>query len=195
MKYDDENYARERLSGTVVRIDGIAVYLQHVDGWLFRAHNLSDKKHTDVDIRKVDIDIKPIPLGYVNYQGNTYYTSRSPARRWKQGLSEDSFNVTQVKRDGKVAKARGGGMITSKELANCINNKYPSFKKAYKNVATGECTGLAFSRKFAVSSSSSPNNPYVLLYRGEKVGVVNYKGINLESKYSFLKEALLEVLK
>lgn len=194
MKYDNVDYARERLSNTVVRIKKQVVYLSHHDGWSYRATDISTRKNQIVDIRKIEIDIKPIPLGYINFQGSAYYASRRPVRRWKQGLSEDAISFNYVDADGKVLDPHMRGVISSKNLADCVNNIYPTLKEAYLKVYSGKCAGVAFSRVFAISHSSNKNNPCVLLYKGAVVGVVNYKGINLDSRYYFLKELLEEVL-
>ena len=195
MKYDSIDYARQRLDGTVIRINGEVVYLSFRENWTYSVYNLSSKKEKNVDIRKVPLDLNPIPLGYINHGNIAYYTSRRPVRRWKQGLSSDALDVRFQKDGRNLGGMMAGTLLISSGLINCVDNVYPSIQESYIEIVEGGYNSSAFSRAFALSSSPVDHKVLDLLYKNIKVGYVNQKGVELETKFEYLKEALEEAMK
>lgn len=189
MKYDSWDYARQRLDGTVVRANGKVTYLQHIDGWIFHLRNIEDGGDIEQhDIRNVAMDLNPVPLGYVNSGTRSYYLTRQPVRRWKQGLASDSIYVIGAK-DGIHVNL--GRLIVSKDLAKCINNDYPSVAKAYHMIRHGY-HDVAFHREFSLSNLRGKR---LLNYKGKSVGYIDDDGLKLNKKFEFLKETLEEAVK
>jgi len=189
MKYTDSDYARQRLNSTVVRIGEDPIYLISEGGWEYRAIRLKDGKDSTINIRKVDLNLNPVPLGYVNYGQEAYYLSRKPVRRWKQGLGEESLSV--ISHMAKKAIIPRGGIIASPALAYCIENKYPSIQKCYKKINSGLVNSMSFSRDFALGWKKEL---ILLYYKGKEIGLFSKNGLNLNKNYSFLKEALEEAI-
>src|ERR1700754_2631417 len=93
----DYVYAQTRIQGTVLRVlaTGEPVYVVQVSGdgrcacvpidldWGDRNNNI----YLQVD----ELDMHPVPLGYVNCAGEATYLMRVPMRRdWKQGLRQEN---------------------------------------------------------------------------------------------------------
>ena len=193
MKYDKADYAKERLSNTVIRINNKVVYVSHREGWNYEVYDLKSRETEVVDLRKADVDLNPVPLGYINKGGSAYYTTRRPVRRWKQGLDQEALRV--IVGDNDVRHAMVMGLLTSTSIVDCIENKYPSINKAVTSIAKGGCSSMAFCRSFAIGNLKGKRGTYTLLYKGTGVGLVTKKGVDLSSKYSYLKESIEEVLK
>lgn len=97
-----------------------------------------------------ELDITPIPTGYYK-DGNTWvFCARRPARRWKQGLSEENCSVA----------CNGGDLHGSlppiKGLQQIYDRDYKTKAQAFKE-------GGAFSRSFCVEDNR-------LYYQAEHVG-------------------------
>lgn len=187
MIYDNVQYAADRLSDTVIRYKGKTVYLSHKGMWNYVALDLATRGSCDIDIRDKDVDISPLPLGYVNYQVNAYYVQRKPERRWKQGLSPTSV---VFHRKGILG---GADLVISKEFSDCVNNIYPSVGDTVNKLVVGEAASIAFSRDFCLVCNERGRD-LILEYKGVTVGTCNGEAFRLNIKYSYLKEALEEAL-
>lgn len=193
MIYKDKYYAKARLHGTVIRVNGVVVYLQYVDDWTYSCTDLAKSTSKNIDLSKAEVDLTPLPLGFVNKRGCSYYLSRSPVRRWKQGLSNESLKTTEVPLDEEVRARVGLGLLTSREIVACISNKYPTLLEAYKKVSEGRCSAMAFHRRFAITRNKG--DMCDLWYKTKPVGTISRNGVRLISKYSYLKEMIEEILK
>lgn len=173
----DYNYARERLSNTIVSLScGAPVYVKNVslDGTVM--YTTLD----DWDLIKVTtldkVDLTPIKLGWVNTPKGLLYTTRVPARKWKQGLSAESFHI--VYRDEKAVIN-----FPSPHLINTIKNFYPPLKEVLKYLTPQ--TKKAFSRNWAVSNER-------LMYNGRVVGVMSEGKASLQKRDAYLREFFQE---
>lgn len=145
-----------------------------------------------------DINMQPVPLGMQAHEEDSkqavpYYISRTPARAWKIGLSEDNIKQSYIVNDAsKYGKGiRFGDMLYSPSLANTIMGKYPTLSEAV-DLATKVNGIKAFSRQFAVSGEG---DLYFKTY-GVPVGKLdkNKKPVLNEQAF-FLKELLEQVVK
>jgi hypothetical protein len=191
MKYETPDYAYQRLDSTVVRINKEAVYIQFLEGWHCNIIVLATKKNYKADIRKVPLDLNPIPLGYINRRNEAIYLTRKPLRKYKQGLSRDSLVVKAIG-EAKMAMRNKGDILLSPELSKCVDNIYPSLTEAFNSVEIEKAQSVAFSRVFAINRSELFQDVYELLYKNRVIGSINREGIDLESRYLFLKEMLEE---
>ena len=127
------------------------------------------------------LDISPVPLGYVNIPNNSYYVTRRPIRGyWKQGLGGGNIWY----------KNRLDVDYNYRNLVPTIQGVYPTFREALEEVR-GEAVRKAFSRQWCLKKEGK--SPPALEYRGEKVGT--YDGnINLIAKKAYLIEDLTEAV-
>lgn len=189
---NDYAYAETRIQGTILRVakGGEPVYVHHVlpNGHCLVVH--IDQDFNDpgnvIQVNLDDLDLRPVPLGYVNCAGDATYLMRIPLRRdWKQGL----------RRENCWSSGRSLGDIPMKDVKNCIMGRYPSFRKAVKDVRVGVSRGrkktIAWHRHWAVNTDGS-----VFYKNHEPVGVVDFETgkVSLHPSYSYLKEALQETV-
>lgn len=149
LNYDEEEYARARLAGTIVQRTKLgkkkAILVQDIiDGSVM--HLVLSTGAGDV-CPVSELDITPVPLGYINMGGKaTTYMARRPMRKdWRQGLRAE--NAVCV--DGNYSF----GHVSHKNLAACIEGVYPNYKQVIgKIVRNPEPNGhsMAFSREFAI---------------------------------------------
>lgn len=80
-----------------------------------------------IDVRDKDFCCKSPVLGYMNYGGETYYISRIPDRRQKQGLNQQSLISTN-------GWGPGGNYINTAEFKDMLVGKYPKQDAALATV-------------------------------------------------------------
>lgn len=180
MYSDDYEYANSRLIETIVRLKSEPVYVYGVTaGMRVQYSTLEDM--TTVNFCQVEeLNLKPVPLGYCNYNKQACYLSRIPMRRdWRQGL-----------RRGNFASLSGANAdrIPYEVLRQCILGDYPTFPAALEVVK--RVKSIAWHRHWAIDSEGR------ILHKGSQVpvGVLEGGDIVLASKYQYLKEALKESL-
>jgi hypothetical protein len=179
--------ARQRLTGTLVRVNKAPIYIIDV-------HNADRRRSYELEVQYLsngkvgtipydkNVDLSPVPLGNTNYQGGSYFVSRVPARMWKQGLNENNMHCWDF--EGRNVRIP----ITSKCLIDTIDGKYPLFKEAFEAVYKEKVRSMAFSRDFSI-------RPNVLVYHSRvEVGNLNGKDIQLFDKFFYLKELLQEAM-
>ena len=186
----DYTYAQSRIQETIVRIakTGEPVYVLRVEltGLCTVVPIEKDWGNPDNNILVPidDLDLHPVPLGYINCRGQAVYTMRIPMRRdWKQGLRQQNCWSS-----GPMLY-----QLPMSSLKNCIMNKYPTFERACKDVNVGVDRGrrkaIAWHRSWAVSTGG------IVYYKNyEQVGSLNDGEVQLFKSFSYLKEALLESL-
>lgn len=182
--WDNIRDCRNQLQGTIVRRRGVAVKVLQVytdmDGCMAAEYVLlSKKRHFYCKVR--DLDLSPVPLGYVNTEPFACYSMRSPCRRWKHGI--DERNIVLIGGGGFPLVQR-----TQRALSKTIEGKFPTFEKAVDAVSNGATHTCAFNRNFAVSTAT-------LSYKGREVGRLEGKEVFLHPKYTYLNEQLTEAIK
>lgn len=168
-----------RLNKSLIRYKGRPFYVNDTAGAALFGIFTDTGDGKDVALPDKDLDVRPVPLGYVNTPKGSVYCTRQPHRRYKQGLCADSLTF-----EGKYSPRE---LLTSKPLAACVMNEYPSFKEAHDSVKKGK-GALAFSRRFCVERDDS--GVMFLQYRGSNVGWIN-KGVpELGESHHYLAEEL-----
>lgn len=181
----DYGYAQTRIEGTMVRLlgSGEPVYVQRVlDSGMCYLHMIDDENNATITKHIDDLDMHPVPLGYVNVRGDVVYLARIPMRRdWKQGLRQaNSWSSKGLLDD-----------IPRKSIRHCIIGKYPTFNKACKDVKIGVARGrnkiIAWHRHWAIETSD-----FIQYKNHEIVGKLEKGKPVLFDRYKYLKEALEE---
>lgn len=179
MYEDNLAYAKGRLENSLVRtVGGVPVFIEQISGDGICTGSTLNGMPMALKLR--ELNVLPVPLGYINFENTAVYTCRKPARKWKQGLTSDNLYFV-----GGGNKIREAWPFPS--LEKTINNVYPSVDVAAK-VAKKNQSYCAFHRDFAVSSGQQ------LCYKGVVVGDINGKDVTLSRQYEYLVEYLEEVL-
>lgn len=171
--YQSVNDANQRLKNCMIVYEGRALYvkdcpLRDVADCL----DILNDVNTSVPICLSSI--RPPRLGYVETPDGVTYVSRKPARRIRQGVSQDTITF------GGRREIR----IGSKAFATMLLGQYVTFEQAIKNNKP-----TAFDYDWAVCSKRK-----TLLYKGVRVGSIgaDNKELLLLDEYSYLKESLDE---
>lgn len=185
MYYDDIEYASRRLSSTLVRKpNGNPFYVMSVSrvGTETICTGTDPVREVMEDVNLRDIDLTPVPLGFVNFRGQMGYACRRPMRKdWKQGLSQTSLVVYGFdKRD-----------LNLTQLSNTVLGKYPTLSKSLNYVKTGQKLSMAFSRDFGVINSGKEIE---LIYRKYPVGKLVDQTLVLNPDKFFLEQHLSEAM-
>lgn len=179
---DDANM---RLSRTIIRKAGIPIYVSEFTSPTdFRYYELLNREqgHTEeASLTDEDVDIKPVPLGYVNFQGQSHYLSRQPRRRYKQGLDVESLHAGRHCRDRRQ-------VLFSQSFIDTVMGNWPSFEECHQAVNRFSLTSLAFDREWAVGMEGR------LLYKGDKVGSIGEGVPSLKEQRFYLRESLEEAM-
>lgn len=183
---EDWDYAGARLRDSLVRtVNGEPLFVYAVRDDLSVSGCLLNSHNQEITVGLDDLDLSPVPLGYVNKDRSVSYVSRSPCRHYKQGLTNYTMNV----RGSPVS-------LTSRFLANTIMGKYPSLECVMEDILTEESRAQAFSRNFCVRKleGSKP----ALLYKSVPVGLISWNSDACRANFSlnddcqYLNEVLEE---
>lgn len=179
----DPRYAHAKLAGSVVRYKDDPVMVEAVHS------------HNDVSVYKVqggmfscrlnDLNLEPVPLGYVNHSRGSTYTLRVPARYWRQGLRDSTLHVL-----GPTARRTSA---LSHSMVRCIKNIYPTIRDCVETVFVGEVLERAFCREFSIYGKVGQKKQH-LMYKGMKVGHVEQDGDGFAFKFDEGKDYLEEIL-
>ncbi len=182
--YKDRNYARGRLENTIIRVGKRPVYVVEIpiDGsvHVFYLENNVDKK-----VKYEELDMSPVPLGFINYNGYSYFAARKPMRRdWRQGLRAN--NTVIIGRHGGIKLDKR----VYKPLAKTILGKYPTFEDSLIEVRELGAAQCAFSRGFGVTATNK------IIYKGDYiVGKIKGDTPILDDNYKYLDRVFKESLK
>lgn len=165
-KYHDDNHANNRLARcySMCKIDG---------SWVPRRIENATKESITVSCGAVfkmsdEDNIKFLfpRLGYVNTHHQCIYTTRTSRRLWKVGLVPDNFKLEPL----------FGRMMTFKDevsgtdaVATLFYGKYPTARKALKEVLGGKAAARAFSRSFCFGLHAETKE-VVLYYQNLPLG-------------------------
>lgn len=174
----DWRYAATRLVGSIVRWKKTPVTVQEVypDGTVVVesiAKGAVGRANMD------DLNLKPVPLGFVNYEKQASYVSRVPKRRdWRQGLrvgNMTSFGIPQQ-------------IIPGLALSKTIKGIYPTYESTLGRVRD-RGGSHAWHRHWAINEREE-----ILYKHGVVVGKIERGRPLLSSKYEYLQEYLEECL-
>lgn len=178
---DDYEYAASRLEGTIVRLRGKPVMVHKVTrDCEAKCTFISNGRR--INSKVVDLNLKPVSLGYVNYMGQASYVSRMPKRRdWRQGFRYSSIiSLCGIRADA----------IPYTAMYTTIVNKFPDLEACLKVVAVPGMSA-AFHRHWAVAHGNQ------LMYKGgELVGTIDDQGSPvLYTNKQYLSEYLRECIR
>lgn len=176
---DDYQYAASRLDGTIVRTaEGTVVLVErvHEDGVCSCIDLASDLRL----YRPLNsLNLKPVPLGFVNHRNKVHYVTRVPRRGdYRQGLRKENSQVLV------------GNYPPFHVIVNTITNQFPSFDNAIALSSKYADNSCAWHRHWAV------RNGKTLLYKGfGQVGEIGKdRSFKLQKEFEYLKEYLMECL-
>ena len=182
--YDDVEYASRRLNNTLVRLkNGDPFYIRETfdnDGIIYHSgSNIS--KDTDEIVKHEELDLTPVPLGFVNLTKRMTFICRMPMRRdWRQGLHHGNIvtcgavNVRDVHLNW---------------LIQPIKNQYPNFRRALQDLKNR--SSIAFSRDFGLLKGA---DSVILRYRRYDVGEIKDDVAVLFPNKTFLQQHLDEAV-
>ena len=176
-RFDNDHDVGMRLRKSVIRVGRLPVWVERIEGipgeWELHVVPLDGGLPFCVMLEENDVDLTPVPLGYVNLGDRVAYVQRIPARKYKQGLNNENF--------------WGDVDLRGNDLANCILGKYPTYAKAIETVIRMQCD-VAFSRHWAVAHQG-----HRIMYRGRDVGHYKEDGkVELSPGNEHLIECLQE---
>lgn len=179
--YDEPAYANDRLAGTIVRLGGKAIKIKAISAGGETSFSFLVSGRPGVCLLK-DIDITPVPLGFVNFRGLAHYLSRCPVRKdWKQGLRTHTMRFS----DGLFAED-----VPYKQIGCTIEGDYPALKDAITALNQGNVAKMAFCRNFAIDAGKK------LYYKaiGEVGELIDLKDkrYRLNDNHKWIQETLEE---
>jgi len=179
MYEDNLEYAKGRLELTLVRVKEEPFFVHTVKniGKTMVAEGVFFYKEGEISVVKMsDLNLEPVPLGYINYGPSAYFLLRKPARKWKQGLNTGNMGFVG---------AQGFRDFPPREMRETVLGIYPTFKDSLNLIKTH--VKVAFCREFAITENKH------ILYRERNVGKVD-KLVSLEPRYNYLSEYLEEMI-
>lgn len=184
--YDNVDYARSRLLETVIRDDkGKLIYVNNIaidsKELIVDCNNLLTKNRKQLPLELCNL--KPLPLGNIQYGNKCSYVSRIPMRRdWRQGTRPQNI----IALDGNLLLRSLFDLGES--LQNCVDNNYMNFEEAIDK--SSDYRTIAFAKKFSLTYK---NDAIVyLFYKHKFVGSFDktFKTIMLEDNYNYLQEQI-----
>lgn len=184
MRYESEADVKLRLQQSLVRKGKEPVYVQAVENKdTVVIHNCVTGRKERVDVS--ELDLSPVPLGYVISDGEVVYVTRKPTRRYKQGLTTENMVVRDVLRN-RFTKLS----VNDKGLCKTVLGTYPSVEEAFQECRNGKDI-IPFSREWAVANYK---DELCVMHKGNVVGYVGDESVMLSPDKYYLKESLMEVL-
>lgn len=191
--FDNEDFVRTRLKGTIVVRRGTPVLIEDVYGGRIFYKSLRVGKRGDCQMKEGSVDLTPVSLGYLSYKhggaGSAVYLVRIPNRRWKQGL--DFKNLAYV----QYGMLRTGISISRhlRRLADTIQNRYQSREEAYME-AKDSGRVRAFCRNFAFMGIDPEMDTVELHYKGYVIGKYSLETdvVQLKESFKYLRERVSE---
>ena len=194
--YDSLHDAQMRLDGCIIRVGPHPVRVISIeegyderndrDGYKVYFRYLKSNREDYTMLIEENVDISPVPLGYVNLDTETVYTQRIPERRWKQGLCAEGFHA--IGRASLITEVFNNGTC----LADTILGNYPPFKNSLQLMQHPQTISTAFCRIFAIQKKEE--NEYLLMHIGREVGKIENERPTLNNSFTHLTEALGEVI-
>lgn len=184
MRYESENDINLRLKGSLVRKGNEPVLVEDAIGNnKVAVYNCFTGNKEKVGIE--DLDLTPVPLGFVLTKNGLSYVSRKPTRKYKQGLTQENMRSVDVL-EGVENRVR----LHDESMINAIMGVYPSVEEAFQRCRNGEKV-VPFSRHWAVANHK---DELCVFHKTEVVGYVGDNSVVLSPDKYYLKESLMEAL-
>lgn len=183
LKFVSSTDANARLGESIIRFEGEPIYVRGISSNYSMMFSFlkNPARNTETLLSNPGVNMRPVPLGYINTNRGCYYISRAPKRKWKQGLELASITFLEYTR------APINLHDYFRDLRKCILGEYPSIKEAY-SISRREGYSVAFSRTFAI-------DPYRHIYmKGKDIGHIDDGHFTINDQCKYLKECVEEVL-
>lgn len=181
---DDYEYANSRISDTIVTHCGKPFRVYEVSPKLTAiGYYLDQSPDNLINVDCHEIDLTPVKLGYA-WHDRLMHLSRVPARRYKQGLRNDSIHRILI--GGAAGNPRS---LPDKTLFQAIMGVYKPFQEVLDRAVAG-ASGDAWARHWALDGKCR------IWYKGcDNVGTFSRDGqLKIKPEFKFLEEALKESL-
>ena len=185
--WDNERDAAMQLDGTIVRYKGnpVTVITVFYEQGAIKTCIASLATGRETTVNLVDLDVKPVPLGYVNLGATALYTSRVARRRWKAGL--DGSNFKGMEDGGRLGNVNP--FRHKRAVSACIKNVYPDLDTC-KMLLEEDKRLVAFSRTLALGAKNEYEEGLPLHYKGSRCGVLNEGVVELSPAYHYLDKII-----
>lgn len=193
--YDEPEQAKLRLAGTIIVVGGVPVEVLDVkkakDRLVVHYTTLPNKHAVEqVDLMDAEVNIRKLPLGYVNAWGEAVYLRRIPARQQRQGLCNANVSVSPLVRNGRVPRFYEIASLGS--FSDMVKHIYPSVDEALDLFGRDpERLSVAIHRHFAIHIDRDLNF-YTLNYKGNRVAWGDPNLWNLPSHLAYMEGLLKE---
>lgn len=180
--YDDMNYARSRLVGTLL-LDGDRIAeIAKLDLAGVVTIKYACGNNEIVKKKLSELDTTPMRLGYVNLSSGCLYVSRAPVRRdYRQGLSLNTMRISSLDR-------LQIGSFKYSWLRQPALNMYPKFSDCLEDLLSKVKSSKAFCRDFCLTRKGEDIQ---VNYKGKYVvGVVVNGVVNLYDDFTYLRERI-----
>lgn len=184
-RYDSSADAHMRLTRTVVRFEDKPIYIMEVgpDMRLLTWDMLPAQKFVNgIHSNDKRLDISSVPLGFINYNGEGYYASRSPSRSQKQGVNLQSlFYDSMTNGKSPYGAINNNDFIVS--FGAMCRGEYPELKESVDMASHGK--SCAFSKTWGLRKTRD-KSIFVLHHKMNPVGIF----VNSENLFLFQKDEL-----
>lgn len=180
----DIDYAIGKLPGSIVKVDGEPVIVDHLSTDGVCVINLSSRKDSIRSMK--DLDLSPFRLGFVNGISMAAYITRMPARQWRQGIRNSNLQMIYPHHSGV-----NSSFVNSQAFYRMLKGIYPSIKDCVESLANEEIVSTSFHRNFGLLADTKDRAK--ILFKGEAVGYLNYEFPEkpvLDKKHTYLQETL-----
>lgn len=162
---------RQMYENSLVIYKNKPVFIKKVENtFTFHVFDLTIQRNVVVKIEEYDEFKAPgRHLGFVNAGQYVVYISRKPVRRYRVGLSADSFVATAPEGHTGILGHHllsAVYQMTAPELADTVFGRYPTITECFQGVRNGVYTIVAFDRQFAMDKKGN------IYYKTKKVGSV-----------------------
>lgn len=161
------NDARTLFQGCLVWYKGGPAKIARInEDWRVRYRNLDTMAMQEAAFKLEDFS--PLPrLGFVNSHGAATYVSRTPVRRYQQGVTNASIHVDYLPRELYHERFEDCRLqfsnLESREIGAALRGQYPTLRSALRFIK--EFGGaMAFDKQFAIAEGNE------IYYRKAKVG-------------------------
>lgn len=219
-RYKDSHDVQQQLHNTLVELDGDLVHLTYSEGYTYSVRKVIRKDGTARwsrnqamrNIKEAELNLEPVPLGYVNNRSNAYYIRRKPLRKWKQGLYADYLEVTG---QGKIDPYRRAvhkqvgvaHLFADDSFIDMYDDRYPTMVRAWVSIVHFGKDSVAWHRNWAFAKTAGKKviprrggigigaeYDYHVGYKGKTVGKVLHGNVMLSPEYRYLTEAFVEAM-
>jgi len=201
----DGDQANMYLTNSLIRLKGEPIYIQgvrsHNRGLYIRYYIPSQQNSNDIneiDIDHNDINMNPVPLGFVNikipYERRSQIIDvfRKPIRGYRIGLCRNNIDYKKI--FGETQDYDTRNILISRELMNTIKGKYPQYEEAFNFTVKSLGRSRAFSRRFGIQNMGD-NHHLIYSKLHNPVGMCTKREPILFDQFKYLQEALTEIMR